>query len=108
MPSKQARTGISRSILVQLEGGPLSIYEIMSKLGPRREGVTHSTIWITLDRARLNGLIRREKREGRGRTYFYSLTDGGQRRVAWIKDGKAARRPKAVANPDLEKEGKEG
>jgi DNA-binding PadR family transcriptional regulator len=99
------RTGISRAILSTLSREPLSIDEILSKLGPRSGSVTHGTVWTTLDRQRGLGLVQREQR---GRTYFYSLTEGGQRRVAWIRGSSksAVRRPRAVANPP-EKEGEE-
>ena len=92
----QVKTGLSRAVILSLSEGPGWIDEILERLGPRSGGVSAGTIWTILDRARNNGLVRREKR---GRIFFYELTDGGYRRVAWIKGAKAARRPRAVANP---------
>jgi DNA-binding PadR family transcriptional regulator len=95
------KTGLSRAVLLSLSEAkePLSIYEILERLNPRSNSVTHGTIWTTLDRARNAGLIRRELR---GRTYYYSLTAGGKRRVDWIKGLKVARRLHVVANKEEE------
>lgn len=92
----QVKTGLCRSVILSLSEESGSIDEILERLGPRSDGVSTGTIWTILDRARHNGLVRREKE---GRTFFYELTDGGRRRVDWIKGAKAARRPRAVANP---------
>jgi DNA-binding PadR family transcriptional regulator len=94
------KTGVSRAILLCLSAAKrqLSINEILERLGPRTDGVTHGTIWTTLDRARSNGLVRRQLR---GRTYYYSLTAGGKRRVSWIQGTVLSHR--AVANPQNEK-----
>lgn len=93
----QVRTGISRAILLKLSEGPLSIDAILEKLGPHSDGVNHGTVWMTLDRARAKGLVRCDQSI---RPHLYALTDGGERRVAWIRGAKAvARRPRAVANP---------
>lgn len=94
----QVRTGLSRTVLLRLEEDPMSIDEILETLGPRSEGVNHGTIWTTLERALQNGLVHRDRKSN---PHLYSLTLGGERRVAWIKNQmkRSAERPRAVANP---------
>jgi len=92
-------TGISRSVLLILKAGAMSVSQVLGELGPRSSGTHEGTVWTILARARQNGLVSREKR---GRTYFYSLTDGGIRRVEWIQK-KKAKVLKIAANPKEEK-----
>jgi DNA-binding PadR family transcriptional regulator len=81
--------------------GPASIDEILERLGPHSAGVTHGTIWTTLERARAHGLVSCGIKKDQKRPYRYVLTEGGERRVAWIK-GRFIR--KAVANPGSREE----
>lgn len=102
------RTGLSRSVLLALEEGQGTIDEILSRLGPHSETVNHGTIWTILERARGNGLVTCGVKADQKRPYRYSLTDGGVRRVAWIKS-KFKRKLKPVelriaANPVEEEE----
>lgn len=100
------RTGLSRSILLTLERGPATIEAVLERLGPRDSVITPGAAWVVLERAIRNGLVRSNRRE-EPKPYLYSLTDGGVRRVAWIK-GKLKRKSRpaelrVVANP-VEKE----
>jgi DNA-binding PadR family transcriptional regulator len=97
-PNPYGPTGLSRKTLLALADGPLSIDEILDQIGPRSDGVTHGTIWTILDRATHHGLLRREKK---GRSFIYSLTDGGERRIRWIQKKAKAKLPavRVVANP---------
>jgi DNA-binding PadR family transcriptional regulator len=68
--------------------------------------VSHGTIWTTLERAIRYGLIQKTNEK---RPHLYGLTEGGSRRVKWIKGQfKRKVRPvaegRAVANPPIEKE----
>jgi len=78
------RTGLSRSILLTLERGPATIEAVLERLGPRDKTITPGAAWVVLERAIRNGLVRSNRRE-EPKPYLYSLTDGGVRRVAWIK-----------------------
>ena len=98
--SKQRSTGISRAVLMALQDGQKSSAEILNLIGPHAETVHQGTIWTILSRARLNGLVARERI---GRSYFYRLTDGGQRRTAWILQQASKGKRLAVANPKKEK-----
>lgn len=82
----RVRTGISRSVLLSLEEGPASIALVLDRLGDRSRGVTHGTIWTTLERARAQGLVTCGVKKAVRPPYIYSLTDGGMRRVEWIKE----------------------
>jgi DNA-binding PadR family transcriptional regulator len=80
-------------VLLILESGPKSTTEVLSALGLRTKTekrdeedvvpVTHGSIWNILDRARHNGLVSRSS--SKDGPIAYSLTNGGKRRVAWIK-----------------------
>lgn len=101
------RTGISRAVLLLLKRDDgLTVNEILESLGPRSDGVNAGTIWTTLHRAKLLGLIRTETDEGKKKPVWYFLTEGGQRRVDWIRQRKSAAKPRvrAVANPPIEEE----
>lgn len=80
-----------------------SVAQILNAIGPRSKGVHDGTVWTILARARHHGLVCRELA---GRTYFYELTAGGLRRVAWILGQKKAA-IKAVGNPKRDKEERE-
>jgi DNA-binding transcriptional regulator PaaX len=73
----------------------MSATQILKNLGPHSEGTHEGTIWTILCRARHNGLVSRKKA---GRSFFYELTDGGNRRVKWIL-GKKVKVMKIAANP---------
>ena len=94
-------TGISRSVLLALQGGKKNSKQILSSLGPRRETVHQGTVWTILSRARMNGLVSREKV---GRAFFYSLTGGGERRVEWILSQKQKQVRRVAANPKEKEE----
>lgn len=101
------RTGLSRSIILTLERGPATIEAVLERLGPRDKTITSGAVWVVLERAIRNGLVRSNRRE-QPKPYLYSLTDGGFRRVEWIK-GKFKRKVKpdelrAVANPAEQEE----
>lgn len=81
----RVRTGLSRSVLLALEQGEATIDEILERLGPHNETINNGTIWTIIERARLNGLVTCGVKAEQKRPYKYSLTDGGLRRVAWIK-----------------------
>lgn len=107
----QVRTGLSRSVLLALEGGEAtSIAEILERLGPHSDTINHGTIWTILERARKLGLVTCGMKAEQKRPHRYSLTEGGLRRVAWIK-GRFKRQEKpalrAVANPSIESEEEE-
>ncbi len=101
------RTGLSRSILLTLERGPATIESVLERLGPRDKEITPGAVWVVLERAIRNGLVRSNRRE-EPKPYLYTLTDGGIRRVAWIKS-KLKRKLKpaelrVVANPTEKEE----
>ena len=100
----RVKTGISRAVLLQLRRDKgLTVNDILELLGPRSDGVTHGTIWTTLKRASLLGLVRSETNNGRQRPLWYYLTEGGQRRVDWIRRRKSEiSRTRVVANPAKE------
>lgn len=101
------RTGLSRTILLTLERGPATADEVLERLGPREKEITRGAVWVTLERAMRNGLVRSDRRdEGVKKPYRYELTDGGRRRIAWIKGKTKIRLPefRAVANPVEEEE----
>jgi DNA-binding PadR family transcriptional regulator len=100
------RTGLSRSILMTLERGEATIYEILDRLGPRDKEITPGAAWVVLERAIQNGLVRSNRRE-QPKPYLYSLTAGGLRRINWIKvkfKQKSKPELRAVANPKVEEE----
>lgn len=97
-------TGISRAVLMALQDGKKNSKQILSSLRPRRETVHQGTIWTILSRARMNGLVSREKI---GRAFFYSLTGGGKRRVEWILSMKKEEKKEVrriAANPKEKEE----
>jgi DNA-binding PadR family transcriptional regulator len=103
---RKMRTGLSRSILLTLERGDATIEEVLERLGPRDKAITPGAAWVILERAIRNGLVRSNRRE-QPKPYRYSLTEGGLRRVAWIKGAfKRKTKPelRAVANPADEEE----
>jgi hypothetical protein len=103
------RTGLSRSILLTLESGEATIEEVLQRLGPRQKPITAGAVWVILERAIRNGLVRSNRRE-EPKPYKYKLTDGGIRRVTWIKGAfKRQAKPalRAVANPPVEAEEEE-
>ncbi len=80
------RTGLSRTILLALERGPATADDVLERLGPMEKVITRGAVWVILERAMRNGLVRSDRRdEGTKKPYRYELTDGGRRRVAWIK-----------------------
>ena len=98
----RVRTGLSRSVLLALEGGEATIDELLGRLGPHSDTVNHGTVWTILERARANGLVSCGVKSEQKRPYRYGLTDGGLRRIKWIKGAlKRKDRPelRAVANP---------
>lgn len=103
----RVRTGLSRSVLLALEEGEATVDEILERLGPHSDTVNNGTVWTILERARLNGLVTCGVKAEQKRPYRYSLTDGGVRRIVWIK-GKFKRKSKpelrAVANPKVEED----
>lgn len=101
-------TGLSRSVLLQLKEGPLTISGILEQPFPRSAGVNRGTILTILNRAVLRGLVTTNRGTGVKKPYLFSLTSGGLRRVAWIEGRKFKRKLKpaelrVVANP-IEKE----
>lgn len=98
----RVRTGLSRSVLLSLEDGEATVDQIVERIVPRSEGVNNGTVWTILERARENGLVTCGIKAEQKRPYRYALTEGGLRRVAWIK-GKLKMKLKpavrAVANP---------
>jgi DNA-binding PadR family transcriptional regulator len=109
-PNPYVRTGLSRSVLLQLEGGPATISSILGGMGPHSEGVHRGTILTILNRAILNGLVTTNRLDGAKKPYLFELTDGGRRRVRWIRGGKVKTKSRpstglrAVANPKGEEE----
>jgi DNA-binding PadR family transcriptional regulator len=101
------RTGLSRSILLTLERGEATIEEVLERLGPREKTITPGAVWVILERAIRNGLVRSDRREN-PKPYHYRLTDGGIRRIKWIKSKfKRALKPvelRVAANPVEEEE----
>ncbi len=100
-PAKM-RTGLSRTILLTLERGPATADEVLERLGPREREITRGAVWVVLERAIRNGLVRSNRRdEGIKKPYRYELTDGGRRRVLWIKGKFKIRLPdlRVAANP---------
>ena len=107
-PNPYGPTGLSRSVLLQLENGPVTINQILETLGPRSDGVNRGTVYTILARAAQNGLVACNKTDANAkRPYFFELTDGGRRRVKWIR-GRARKKVheerRAVANPKAEEE----
>ena len=107
-PKQRTRTGLSRAILLTLERGSATADEVLERLGPRQKEITRGAVWVVLERAIRNGLVRSDRRdETSKKPYHYTLTDGGFRRVKWIK-GRFKRQEKpemrAVANPPIEEE----
>ena len=104
-PNPYGPTGLSRSILLQLEKGPLTISGILEQPFPRSDGVNRGTVLTVLNRAVLNGLVTTNRLDGAKKPYLFELTDGGRRRVKWIRGAKVKRKPlpeqrlRAVANP---------
>lgn len=101
-------TGLSRSVLLQLESGPATIAQILETLGPRSEGVNRGTIYTILSRAALNGLVSCNKTDVEAKKpYLFELTEGGRRRVKWIH-GKVKKKTRpasrVAANPVEEEE----
>jgi DNA-binding PadR family transcriptional regulator len=101
------RTGLSRSILLTLDGVEATIDEILEQLekrpGPRASDkeITSGAVWVILERAMRNGLVVSNRREAK-KPYLYRLTAGGIRRVKWIKAKlglKSKPELRAVANP---------
>lgn len=107
-PKPRVRTGLARALLLTLERGPATADEVLERLGPWPTEITRGAVWVTLERAIRNGLVRSDRRdEDSKKPYHYELTDGGVRRVKWIK-GRFRRQEKpemrAVANPDPDEE----
>lgn len=103
-PNPYGPTGLSRTILLQLEKGPLTISDILEQPFPRSDGVNRGTVLTILNRAVLNGLVTTTRGTGAKKPYLFELTDGGMRRVEWIRGAKVKRKPipsklRAVANP---------
>jgi DNA-binding PadR family transcriptional regulator len=98
---------LSRSVLLSLVDGPATVDDILARLGPHNDTVNNGTVWTIVERARLQGLVTCGVKSEQKPPYRYSLTDGGLRRVAWIKSQfKRKLKPaelKVVANP-VEKE----
>lgn len=97
------RTGLSRSILLTLERGEATIEAVLERLGPRDSEITQGAVWVILERAIQNGLVASDRHlPETKKPYLFWLTDGGLRRVAWIK-GKLKLKSKpalrVVANP---------
>jgi DNA-binding PadR family transcriptional regulator len=67
--------------------------------------VNRGTVLTVLNRAVLNGLVTTNRGTGAKKPYLFELTDGGKRRVKWIRGAKVKRKPlptqglRAVANP---------
>lgn len=102
------RTGLSRSVLLALGDGPATVDEILGRLGPHTDTVNNGTVWTIVERARLLGLVTCGVKSEQKPPYRYSLTEGGERRVAWIKS-KFNRKLKPAdlriaANPALREE----
>jgi DNA-binding PadR family transcriptional regulator len=96
-----------------LEGGEATINELLERIGPHNGTVNHGTIWTVLERARENGLVSYSSTDETGKrprgrpSFWYGLTDGGRRRVKWIKGAlKRKEKPelRAVANPGKDEE----
>jgi DNA-binding PadR family transcriptional regulator len=71
---------------------------------PRSDGIHRGTILTVLNRAIMNGLVTTNRLDGAKKPYLFELTDGGRRRVKWIRGAvKVKTRPatglRAVANP---------
>ncbi len=102
------RTGLSRTVLLALEQGPATSDEVLERLGPSEKEITRGAVWVILERAMRNGLVRSDRRdETSKKPYHWELTDGGRRRVKWIKSRfKQKSKPelRAVANPVEEEE----
>jgi len=104
--TSRSRTGLSRAILLTLERGPATADEVLERLGPWPKPITRGAVWVVLCRAIQNGLARSSRTDGEKKPYHYELTDGGVRRIKWIKGKTKQRLPtmKAVANPKVEEE----
>jgi len=94
--------------LLTLERGRATIEEVLERLGPRDKEITPGAVWVILERAIQNGLVSSDRHlEGSKKPYFFWLTDGGKRRIVWIK-GRLGRKVKpelrAIANPKVEEE----
>lgn len=104
----RVRTGLSRSVLLALEEGEATVDEILERLGSHTDTVNNGTVWTIVERARLHGLVTCGVKAEQKRPYHYSLTDGGLRRVAWIKSKfKRKLKPadlRVVANPTEKEE----
>ena len=104
----RTRTGLSRAILLTLERGPATADEVLDRLGPWSKPITRGAVWVTLERAMRNGLVRSDRRDDTSKKpYHYTLTDGGLRRVKWIKGAfKRQEKPalRVAANPVEEEE----
>jgi hypothetical protein len=103
-PNPYGPTGLSRSVLLQLAAGPVTISSILGGMGPHSEGVHRGTVLTILNRAIMNGLVTTNRLDGAKKPYLFELTDGGRRRVKWIRGkSKVKARPstglRAVANP---------
>lgn len=104
----RVRTGLSRSVLLALADGEATVNEVLARLGPHTDTVNNGTVWTILERARLNGLVTCGVKSEQKRPYKYWLTEGGLRRVVWIKSQfKRKLKPaelRVVANPTEKEE----
>ena len=79
-------TGISRRVLLALESYPqgANVTEIYAHLKLKPYDMAMSSIYNILKDHIRNGLVSRTKESGE--VYQYLLTQGGQRRVKYLKD----------------------
>lgn len=73
-------------------------------MGPHSKGTHRGTVLTVLNRAIQNGLVTTNRLDGAKKPYLFELTDGGRRRVDWIRGAKVKRKTipsklRAVANP---------
>lgn len=86
------RTGLSRSILLTLEAGETTIEGVLARLADRPglrasdKEITSGAVWVILERSIQNGLVASNRHlPDAKKPYLFRLTDGGVRRVRWIK-----------------------
>jgi DNA-binding MarR family transcriptional regulator len=72
--------GLSGAVLATLARHPKTAQQLADALG-----ATRASVHVTLQRHRLVGRVSRQKFVTSGRTFLYSITESGKKKLAWIE-----------------------